>query len=55
MYMSRARDKAIAGQHDAADQQPWRCVKCGEAVSYIRRNPCKCIREAIAAAEEQTP
>lgn len=33
-------------QNDVADQQPWRCVECGEAVSHIRRNPCKCIRDA---------
>lgn len=31
-------------QNDAADQQPWRCVVCGEAVSQIRRNDCACIR-----------
>lgn len=34
-------------QNDAADQQPFRCLGCGEAVSHIRRNPCKCIRQAL--------
>jgi hypothetical protein len=31
-------------RNDADDQQPWRCVTCGEAVSHIRHNDCACIR-----------
>ena len=46
--MTRDWVKLQQGRNDAADQQPWRCVECGEAVSYIRRNDCRCIREARA-------
>ena len=38
------RSKRNQQANDAADQQPWRCVACGEAVSHIRRNDCACIR-----------
>lgn len=51
MSMTSYRDRAISGQHDAADQQPWRCKECNEPVSHIRRNPCRCIREAQQATE----
>lgn len=42
-------------ENAAADQQPWRCVKCGEAVSHIRRNDCACIRAARALEKGRTP
>jgi hypothetical protein len=35
-------------RHDAEDQQPWRCVACGEAVSMIRHNHCACTRKLMA-------
>ena len=38
------RRRASQRRHDAEDQQPWRCVACGEAVSHIRRNDCACTR-----------
>lgn len=37
-------------QNDAADQQPFRCGTCGEAVSHISHNDCACIREARSKA-----
>lgn len=44
MKMTWIREKMMQGAAVAADQQPARCVKCGEAVSHIRRNDCACIR-----------
>ena len=38
------RSKARQSHNDAADQQPFRCVECGEAVSSINPKPCACIR-----------
>lgn len=43
------RRRATQRRHDAEDQQPWRCVACGEAVSHIRRNDCACTRALKAA------
>jgi hypothetical protein len=51
MTLSRERERMLRGAAAAADQQPWRCVKCHEAVSLIRHNDCRCIREARAAAK----
>ncbi len=34
------------------DPAPWRCVACNEAVSNIRNNWCKCIRDIAANAPE---
>jgi hypothetical protein len=42
------QQKARQNQNDANDQQPFRCVECGEAVSHIRRNDCACIRKLRA-------
>lgn len=36
----------VASEARQSDQQPFRCVKCGEAVSHIRRNDCRCVRDA---------
>jgi hypothetical protein len=49
VYLTRAWFRYMAGQAEAADQQPWRCFACGEAVSLIRHNDCRCIRAARAA------
>ncbi len=48
--MTIARTRMRQGENDAADPQPWRCVKCGEAVSAIRHDDnrkfsdCACTR-----------
>lgn len=42
MKMTTTRDKMLRGQADAADQQPWRCVKCKKAVRPGMNDPCDC-------------
>jgi hypothetical protein len=42
------RERMLRGLYLATDPQPWRCTVCREAISYIRRNDCRCIREARA-------
>lgn len=32
-------------ENDANDQQPWRCVTCGEAVNKTTKRDCRCTRE----------
>ncbi len=44
------RERMLRGQADADDSQPFRCVKCGEAVSIIRRNHCACTRALQSTA-----
>lgn len=47
MSLTPERYRMAQGQNDAADQQPWRCAKCGLAVSRDRTSPlfwCDCIR-----------
>lgn len=49
--MRTARDRMLRGQADANDSQPYRCVKCGEAVSIIRHSPCACTRAIQARTD----
>lgn len=39
--------KRNQGLNDAAEQQPWRCAKCGTAVRKGMNDPCACIHYVI--------
>lgn len=46
------RERMLRGQAQAADPQPWRCIDCGDAVSHIRRNDCRCITKGRSMNEK---
>lgn len=50
-----ARDNMLSQRAAAEDQQPFRCVKCGEAVSHVNPRPCKCIRDVARADRPAMP
>ena len=49
------RRRAARLRHDAEDQQPWRCVACGEAVSRIRHSDCACTRTNGPSKTNEAP
>lgn len=40
------RVRANRGRYDAEEMQPWRCVKCNEAVNKTTKRDCACTRQA---------
>lgn len=51
--MTRERQRMFSTQNDAADQQPWRCVKCQKAVRKGHNDPCDC-HPNLASTNEAT-
>jgi hypothetical protein len=50
------RLNAVRGQREAADQQPWRCVACGEAVNKTTKRDCRCTRaEMSTESRKESP
>lgn len=49
MKWTKERERYVRGLAHAADQQPWRCVNCGEAVSHINPRPCRCTKDTERA------
>lgn len=43
--LRKRRHKVLSGLATANDPQPFRCVKCGEAVSHVNPRPCACLHD----------
>ena len=48
---TKSRVEIQQAPNDAADQQPWRCVKCGEAVNKTTKRDCLCTRAVDVGAQ----
>lgn len=54
MQESREREKMLRGAAEAADPEPWRCIKCGWAIRKGMKDPCAC-SEVLSVLDAPLP